>query len=134
MNSDQSKIVKIITGLAGLAGSGLLIGAGPIIDAAFPGWGVKVIAYLSLASFAATALLQILGSSPPAGQQWLTGPKNSVPIVTTDPNPTPGVKSVVVVPMGAQTVKELQAAPVIVDASKPLPNPPATPPPATPGP
>ena len=77
MNADQSKIFKLITGIAGLAGSGILIGAGPIIDAAFPGWGVKVLAYLTLASFAASAILQVLGSSPPSGTQWLVAPKVS---------------------------------------------------------
>jgi hypothetical protein len=77
MNSAQSKIVKIISGIAGLAGSGILIGAAPLIDAAAPGWGVKVIAYITLVSFGATLLLQIIGSSPPAGTQWLVAPKVS---------------------------------------------------------
>jgi len=91
MNGTQSKLIKIISGIGGLAGSGILIGAGPLIDAAAPGWGVKVLAYLTLASFAATLILQVLGSSPPAGTQWVVAPKTSpgdVAHVALDTSPT----------------------------------------------
>jgi hypothetical protein len=77
MSSDQSKLAKILGFFGFLGGSGVLIALGPAIEAAAPGWGVRIIAYLTLASLAASIILQYMGSTPPAGTQWQVAPKVS---------------------------------------------------------
>jgi len=80
MNKKAIDPIVLLTGLAGIVGSGLLAGLGASIDVWAPGWGKTTVSVLTTVSLAAALIVYLINNRTPTNVATVTDHATGLPV------------------------------------------------------